>query len=204
MNPTAAPQSVDWLIALRKDPTRARAGSVRGLAGAAMDSPVAVRSAADRATKLLSAAGLRARTLLHDQAVRALAASCQADRRRPRPERGRFAESADETAIDGLVHVTAWVRDLGEHPGGLTHLVDLLADLPVQAAVVSLVVTVTGQRRLRVTAYLRLAAATYEIAQSALSRLSDSTNRAGLGVVPLTNEQAAGLRATVPLGGDAV
>ena len=204
VNPTAAPRSVDWLIALRKDPTRPRAGSARGLPGAGMDTPAAIRSAADRATKVLSAAGLHARMLSHDETVRALGAACQADRRRPRPERGRFAESADELAIDGLVHVTAWVRDLGEHPGGLTHLVDLLADLPVQAAVVSLVVTVTGQRRLRVSAYLRLAASTSEVAQSAFTRLTKSAHRAGLGVVPLTNEQAAGLRATVPLGGDAL
>ena len=204
VNPTATPRSVDWVIALRKDPTRPRAGSARGLPGAGMDTPVAVRSAADRATKLLSAAGLHARKLSHAETVRALGASCQADRRRPRPERGRFAESADGLAIDGLVHVTAWVRDLGEHPGGLTHLVDLLADLPVQAAVVSLVVTVTGQRRLRGSAYLRLAASTSEVAQSALSRLSDAADRAGLSVVPLTNEQSAGLRATVPLGGDVV
>jgi len=204
VNPTSAPRSVEWLIALRKDPTRARAGSVRGLPGAGPDTPVAIRSAADRATKLLSAAGLHARMLSADETVRALGASCQADRRRPRPDRGRFAESADELAIDGLVHVTAWVRDLGEHPGGLTHLVDLVADLPVQAAVVSLVVTVTGQRRLRVSAYLRLAASTSEIAQSALSRLRNTAGQAGLGVVPLTNEQAAGFRATVPLGGDVV
>ena len=202
INRAGAPAAVSWLLAVRLDPTASSAVLDVGTAG---DMANRMRASANRAAKALGAAGLSCRMLGEREVVSALAAAVDADRRRPRPARPRVQERSGSVLVDGLAHQVGWLRGFGTgSPDGLTGLLAMLADVDATAATVSVVVTVTEQRRLRTSAYVRLTAPTPAQCTAAMRSLRKRVRSLGAALVPLAAEQAPGLLATVPLGGDVV
>jgi len=198
VNTSGTAAAVSWLVAIRLAASADRAGLLDDR------QPVhsQVRSKADRATKLLAAAGLPCRMLDDSQVLAALAGSVDADRRRPRPELSRVSESGTTVDVDGWAHASAWVRTAGGGaPVGAGALVSALSDADVSAATVSVIVEIIESRRLRVSTFVRLTAPTAAAANAAMKTLVSRGPAIGLGVVPLTGEQLPGLLATVPLGG---
>lgn len=198
VNTSSTAAAVSWLVAVRLAASADRSGLLDNR------QPVhaQVRSKADRATKLLAAAGLPCRVLDDSQVLAALAGSVDADRRRPRPELRRVSESTTTVDVDGWAHASAWVRTVGGGaPVGAGALVSALSDADVSAATVSVVVEIVEARRLRVSTFVRLTAPTAAGANAAMQTLMSRAPAIGLGVVPLIGEQLPGLLATVPLGG---
>jgi type VII secretion protein EccE len=190
--------AVSWLVAVRLSASPERAGLLEDRR------PVhaQVRSKADRATKLLAAAGLPCRMLDDGQVLAALAGSVDADRRRPRAQLRRVTEAIDSVDVDGWAHACAWVRTAGtDAPVGAGALVSALSDADVAASTVSVIVEIVEARRLRVSTFVRLTAPTAPAAVAAMQVLVSRAPAIGLSVVPLTGEQLPGLLATVPLGG---
>lgn len=198
VNTSGTAAAVSWLVAVQLGASADRAG----LLDDRQPVHAQVRSKADRATKLLAAAGLPCRMLDDGEVLAALAASVDADRRRPRPDLRRVTESDTTVDVDGWAHASAWVRTAGDGaPVGAGALVSALSDADVSAATVSVVVEIVEARRLRVSTFVRLTAPTAAGANAAMQTLVSRAPAIGLGVVPLTGEQLPGLLATVPLGG---
>jgi len=198
VNTSGTAAAVSWLVAVRLAASADRAG----LLDDRQPVHAQVRSKADRATKLLAAAGLPCRMLDDSQVLAALAGSVDADWRRPRPDPRRVTESDTTIDVDGWAHASAWVRTAGGGaPVGAGALVSALSDADVSAATVSVVVEIVEARRLRVSTFVRLTAPTTAGANAAMQTLVSRAPAIGLGVVPLTGEQLPGLLATVPLGG---
>ena len=198
VNTSGTAAAVSWLVAVRLAASLDRAG----LLDDRQPIHAQVRSKADRATKLLAAAGLPCRMLDDSEVLAALAASVDADRRRTRPDLRRVTESDTTVDVDGWAHASAWVRTAGDGaPVGAGALVSALSDADVSAATVSVVVEIVEARRLRVSTFVRLTAPTAAVANAAMRTLVSRGPAIGLGVVPLTGEQLPGLLATVPLGG---
>jgi len=198
VNTSGTAAAVSWLVALRL----AASPDAAGLLDDRRPVHTQVRSKADRATKLLAAAGLPCRMLDDSQVLATLATSVDADRRRPRPGLCRVSESDRTVDVDGWAHASAWVRTVGGGaPVGAGALVTVLSDAEVSAATVSVIVEIVEGRRLRVSTFVRLTAPTAAGANAAMQTLVARAPAIGLGVVPLTGEQLPGLLATVPLGG---
>lgn len=197
VNTSGTAAAVSWLVAVRLAAAQERPG----LLDDRQPVHAQVRSKADRATKLLAAAGLPCRMLDDSQVLAALAASVDTDRRRPRPGLARVAESDTTVDVDGWAHASAWVRTTGGAPVGAGALVSALSEADVAAATVSVVVEIVEARRLRVSTFVRLTAPTAAGVQTAMDTLIARISTIGLGVIPLTGEQLPGLLATVPLGG---
>lgn len=198
VNTSGTAAAVSWLVAVRLAASAERVGLLDD------HRPVhaQVRSKADRATKLLAAAGLPCRMLDDSQVLAVLAASVDADRRRPRAELRRVSESDTTVDVDGWAHASAWVRTAdGGAPVGAGALVSALSDADVAAATISVVVEIVEARRLRVSTFVRVTAPTEAGVTAAMTTLVSRAASIGLGVVPLTGEQLPGLLATVPLGG---
>lgn len=198
VNTSGTAAAVSWLVAVRLAASTDRAG----LLDDRQPIHAQVRAKADRATKLLAAAGLPCRMLDDSQVLAALAASVDADRRRPRPELRRVTESGTTVGVDGWAHAAAWVRTSGDGaPVAAGALVSALSDADVSAATVSVIVEIVEARRLRVSTFVRLTAPTAAGADAAMQTLAARAPSIGLDVVALTGEQLPGLLATVPLGG---
>jgi type VII secretion protein EccE len=198
VNSSGTAAAVSWLVAVRLSASTERTGLLED------HRPVhaQVRSKADRATKLLAAAGLPCRMLDDSQVLAALAGSVDADRRRPRPQLRRVTEAENTVDIDGWAHASGWVHTSGSGaPVGAGVLVSALSDADVAAATVSVIVEIVEGRRLRVSTFVRLTAPTAPAAAAAMRTLVSRGPAIGLTVVPLTGEQLPGLLATVPLGG---
>ena len=197
--------AVSWSVAVRLTGSGSGPGSVDG--GAGSKAVLAeVRSRADRCTKSLTAAGLPCRLLDDSQVLAGLAASVDADRRRPRSALARVIESPDAVEIDGLTHVTVWIRSTGggSSSGGPVDtgaLVRALSGAATSAATVSVIVGVAEGRRLRMSTFVRLTATSSGAADAAVRHLGSRLAEYGLDAVLLTAEQLPGLLATVPLGG---
>jgi type VII secretion protein EccE len=198
INTSGTAAAVSWLVAIRLAASAGRAGLLDDRR------PVyaQVRSKADRATKLLAAAGLPCRMLDDSQVLATLAGSVDADRRRPRAELRRVGESHRTVDVDGWSHASAWVCTAGGGaPVGAGALVSVLSDADVSAATVSVIVEIVEGRRLRVSTFVRLTAPTAAGVNAAMQTLVSRARAIGLDVVPLAGEQLPGLLATVPLGG---
>jgi len=198
LNTSGTPAAVSWLVAVRL----AASADGAGLLDDRRPVHAQVRSKADRATKLLAAAGLPCRMLDDSEVLAALAGSVDADGRRPRPDLRRVTESSTTVDVDGWAHASAWVRTVGAGaPVGAGALVSALNEADVSAATVSVVVEIVEARRLRVSTFVRLTAPTAAGADAAMHTLVSRAPAIGLGIVPLVGEQLPGLLATVPLGG---
>lgn len=198
VNTSSTAAAVSWLVAVRL----AASVDVAGHLDDRRPVHAQVRSKADRATKLLAAAGLPCRMLDDSEVLATLAGSVDTDRGRPRADLRRVTESSTTVDIDGWAHACAWVRTAGAGaPVGAGVLVSALSDADVSAATVSVVVEIVEARRLRVSTFVRLTAPSAAGAAAAMQTLMSRAPAIGLGVVPLAGEQLPGLLATVPLGG---
>lgn len=205
INPTFAPASAAWWIALRLEPARSADSLEIDDEGVASETLVrALRKLLGWSTKVLASSGLPCRALDENEVREVVALTSGADPAVTPPGRRdrRTNETWTRMNLDASAHATGWVTRFPRRGlRAMTSVWSAMAALPVHSSTAALILAWSPSGELRCSAYVRVCAGDGRSAQRALTQLGRSLGRARVRFARLDGEQLPGLLATIPLGG---